>query len=529
MMRHTARAALALAACVAFGPVATFGQGPTLPDSSGGSPGGNQSMLGTSPGSGGGGFDSSPGNQQGTLGGRPGASTSRAPSSITTPVGTNAGMSTGRVIQAPASLANADIPVMGSLEFPNITDDPGPIDGMTLEAAIERLVRENIYLRAVSFELPMAEADILTASLRANPVFYADAQLVPYGAYSRARPGGQTQYDVNISYPLDVSFKRKARIVSSSRAKQVLEQQYRDAVRLQIDNLYTVYVDVLAARATLRFSNASVEGLDTFLVPMERKLAVGAEIKSEVLKVRLQKRLADLTRKDAEASLLKAKRSLATLLNISPDQAQRLDLNSPLRDLAPEAAAEEVLLQIAVQARPDLIANRLGLARAEADVKLALANRFQDVYVLYQPYTLQDNTPSGLKSPSSWALGVTVPIPIYNRNQGQIMRSRLNVGQTRTQIDQAMRQVITDVQSADREYRITREAAEQFDRELKPYAEEILDTARAKYKLESENKLQFLTARNDYVAVVKQYLDVLVRHRRAMLDLNTAVGQRILP
>lgn len=486
-------------------------------------------MLGTSPGTGAGSFDNSPGAQQGTLGGRAGAGASRAPSSITMPMGTNAGTSAGRAIQAPTSVANADIPIMGSLDFPNITDDPGPIDGMTLDAAIERLVRENLYLRAVGFELPMAEADILTSSLRANPVFYADTQLVPYGAYSRARPGGQTQYDVNISYPLDISFKRKARIVSSSRAKQVFEQQYRDAVRLQIDNLYTVYVDVLAARATLRFSKASVDGLDKLLVPMFEKEKQGAEIRTEVLKVRLQKVLADLGRKDAEASLLKAKRSLATLLNMTPEQAVGLDLNSPLSDVAPEAPAEEVLLQIALQARPDLIANRLGLARAEADVKLALANRFQDIYVLYQPYTLQDNTPNGLKSPSSWALGVTVPIPIYNRNQGQIMRSRLNVGQTRTQIDQATRQVVTDVQQAEREYRITRQAAQQFDTELKPWAEEILGTSRTRYKEQSENLLQFLTARADYVAVVKQYLDVLVRHRRAMLDLNTAVGQRLLP
>lgn len=530
MMQYTARMALALVACSALGATAAFAQGPTLPDLPGaGAPGGSHSMLGTAPGSGGGSFENSPGNQQGSLGGRAGTGASRAPSSISTPVGTGPPTRTGRAIQAPAPLANADIPVMGSLDFPNVTDDPGPIDGMTLDAAIERLVRENLYLRAVAFELPMGEADIVTASLRANPVFYADSQLVPYGSYSRARPGGQTQYDVNISYPLDVSFKRRARIVSSSRARQVLEQQYRDAVRLQIDNLYTVYVDVLAARATLRFSDASVEGLDKFLIPMTKRFTEGDVIRSEVRKVELQKALADMSRKDAEASLLKAKRSLATLLNITPDQARTLDLNCPLRDLAPEAPDEDVLLQIAVQARPDLAANRLGLLRAEADVKLALANRFQDIYVLYQPYTLQDNSPNGLKSPTSWALGVTVPIPIYNRNQGQIMRSRLNVGQTRTQIDQAMKQVITDVLSAEREYRITRQAAARFEADLKPWAEEILGSARKRYDAQSENLLQFLTARNDYVAVVRQYLDVLIRHRRAMLDLNTAVGQRLLP
>ena len=84
-------------------------------------------------------------------------------------------------------------------------DDDGPPDGLTLDQAIERMIRENLDLRGKFYEIPQAQADILTAGLRANPVFYADAQLVPYGRYTRDRPGGQTQYDVNISYPLDVS------------------------------------------------------------------------------------------------------------------------------------------------------------------------------------------------------------------------------------------------------------------------------------------------------------------------------------
>ena len=50
-----------------------------------------------------------------------------------------------------------------------------------------------------------------------------------------------------------------------------------------------------------------------------------------------------------------------------------------------------------LSSRPDLNANRLGLTRAHADVKLARANRFSDVYLLYQPYTLQNNSPFGLK------------------------------------------------------------------------------------------------------------------------------------
>jgi cobalt-zinc-cadmium efflux system outer membrane protein len=204
-------------------------------------------------------------------------------------------------------------------------------------------------------------------------------------------------------------------------------------------------------------------------------------------------------------------------------------LRSPIVDMAPPAPSGDALLSIAMESRPDLIGYRLGIERAEADVRLALANRYQDIYVLYQPYTLQDNQPNGLKSATSWALGLTMPIPLYNRNQGNIQRARLNVGQTQTQLAGQLRQVISDVQQAQIEYEVSKRSADRFETMIRPYTEKILVTAEQRYTLGQENVFTYLSAVSDYSSVVKQYLDVLVRHRRAMLDLNTAVGRRILP
>ncbi len=421
------------------------------------------------------------------------------------------------------------MPVYGTLDFPNVTDDEGPANGMTLDDAINALVRDNLYLKGLAYEIPQAEADIITASLRNNPVFYADGQLIPYGRYTRQRPGGQTQYDVNISYPLDLNNKRKYRIDSATKAKRTIEEQFKDAVRLQIDNLYTVYVDLLNARATLRYAEASVEGLERILVPIRTKYKEGAINKAELLRVENQKILADLGRSDAAESVRKAKRNLANILAIPYDQADSIEANGTLKDRAPLAPEEEELIQLAMETRPDLMAFRVGLDRANADVRLQYANRFTDVYILAQPYTFQDNTPNGLKSPTSWALGVTVPIPIYNRNQGNIRRAKENVIQTKVQYDGQIRQTITDIQTANREYRITRQIIEKFERDIAPTAREILQIEDKRFKSGEVSLPIFLAARSDYVAVVKQYLDSLVRHRRAMLDLNTAVGRRILP
>src|SRR5262249_13592363 len=150
-------------------------------------------------------------------------------------------------------------------------------------------------------EIPMAQADVLTASLRANPIFYADTQLQPYGHYTRSNPGGPQQYDVNITYPLDVSHKRQARTRVAEKAMRVTEAQLQDACRLQIDNLYTVYVDVVAAEETLRYSRTNLDGITRMLnlrLELDRARQVPeAEVdvlRSQVGQSRLQVRAAEL-------------------------------------------------------------------------------------------------------------------------------------------------------------------------------------------------------------------------------------------
>ena len=64
-----------------------------------------------------------------------------------------------------------------------------------------------------------------------------------------------------------------------------------------------------------------------------------------------------------------------------------------------------------------------------------MANRYQDAYLLYQPYTFQNNAPFGKQSATSWALGMTFPLPLYNRNQGNIERAKLNVTQSQIELE----------------------------------------------------------------------------------------------
>lgn len=527
MNRFIAPWSLALVlACSLLTPHKSMAQGPALPGEDELAPIGAASSLGSSPGAGGRTLNS-PGTNDQMLGGRIGPSVPRVPSSATMPGGAPTLPSQGLMTPIPA-LEPAEVPQYGLLKLPR-EEDEGPPGGLTLDQAIDRMVRANLDLRGKFYEIPQAEADILTASLRANPLIYADSQLIPYGQYSRTRPGGPLQYDLNITYPLDVTGKRLARTDVATRAKRVLQAQYQDAVRMQINNLYTLWVDVLNARENLRAANTAVVGLEELAAKVEIRLRENAIMLAEANSARIQVESARIAVTDFELAERKAYQNLAVILNLPPVEASSLQIRGTIRNKAGNPPPTEQLIGLALAARPDVIAYRLGVQRATADVRLAKANRLSDVYLLYQPYTFQNNTPFGTKSSTSWAIGVTAPLPIYNRNQGNIQRAHLNVAQTQTELANLERTVATEVQQAASEYTVSRQAVDRILAGLMPKAEQSLSLYRLQYEKGQRDPLIYLSDINSYNDVVRQALGALIRHRRAMLNLNTAVGRRILP
>jgi cobalt-zinc-cadmium efflux system outer membrane protein len=510
-----------------FGARDAWAQAPTIPQQHE-PPGSMASSLGAAPGAGAVPFGNAPGAGGEVLQIRPGPGAGRVPSTITEP-----GAAVGQPAQprlAPlATLPPNTLPVYGQLSPAMIAEDEGAPGGITLDQAIERLMRQNLDLISRSYEIPQAQADVLTASLRANPLLYADSQLVPYGSFSRARPGGPTQYDLNISYPIDWSHKRAARTEVACRAKKVLEAQFQNAVRQQIDNLYTAYVNVVAARLMLKYAQASVRYHDDMLRIARELLKRSMRYASDLDRIQVQADSARLLLADAEGNLRNARRVLAVLLSIPTSQLDAIELRGAVKDRAPPPPDLAALIQMALAQRPDVVSYRLGLARAQADVKLARANRFQDVYMLAQPFTFQNNAPFGAKSAVSWAMGVTVPLPVYNRNQGNIERARLNLAQTQVEQAALERQVVSEVEAAAQEYTLSLSYANRYERELIPVSARMVSRTEQLWRGGEVTIVEYLNALREHNDLLRQYLDTLVRHRRSMLHLNTAVGQRILP
>ncbi|MFM7207537.1 MAG: TolC family protein [Planctomycetaceae bacterium] len=410
-----------------------------------------------------------------------------------------------------------------------IIDDAGPADGITLDGAIERMMQANLDIRALRHELTQADADILTAGLRTNPLVYMDTQFIPYGTFNNARPGGPTQYDVNVTMPLDVSQKRQARTVVARMARSTLEAQFQDVARRQIDNVYRAFVTLQAARIDRLAAAATVRRQEARLAELERATDRDAEqVEDAMVHLDLALERSRMALGDAVEAFDDAREGLGVLLSLPRAEAARLEPAGGLRVAADPPPLDE-LESLALKCRPDLRAARLGVGRAGAELSLQRANRVDDVYLFYDPITIQDNSPFGAPSAASWAMGLTFALPIFNRNQGNIARAESNIGQSKLELSSLERRVLSEVRLAEREFLRSREAITQIERSILPRATTLVARRGQQFAAGQISADDLEGAVDDAAEVSQSHRDAVVRHRRAVLELNTAVGLRILP
>lgn len=393
---------------------------------------------------------------------------------------------------------------------------------ITLDRAIELALANNPNLKATRTQVDQSRASEITAGLRPNPVLSGDSQFLPIfnpSQFTSDTLNTLAQFDVGVGYLFERGGKRQWRLRAARDATVVTESQVADAERALKFNVAQQFINALLAKSNLAFAEQGLNSFQQTVNISQERYRAGDISESDLLKIKLQ--MLQFQTDVASARVAKAQALVGLRQLLGYDSVPRdYDVAGDL-SYAPLTLTLTDLEARALQERPDVRAARQGITAAQSQVGLARANGKQDFNV-----NLNFSHVSATSS-TSWFFNI--PLPVFDRNQGEIKRTLFAEDQARFASTSAEQGAIADVRNA-------YEAAVSNDDIVKLYtsgylkqAEDSRDISNYAYKGGAATLLDLLDAERSYRATQLAYRQALAAYMLSVEQLRQAVGTRSLP
>jgi cobalt-zinc-cadmium efflux system outer membrane protein len=282
-------------------------------------------------------------------------------------------------------------------------------------------------------------------------------------------------------------------------------------------------VDVVQAKANLALARDNLKTFEDLVRINDRRVQAGAIPATELKRSRVFMLQFQSGAKRSELELAGARTRLKVLLGRGPDRPDP-DLKDEL-GVVPSARTVEFssLHRTALEHRPDLRAVLLGEVRAEADLRLQVANGVVD---LAAGAEYRWNA----EEPSERLVGffLTVPLPLFNQNAGEIARARAQREVSFRQAEALRAEVYGDVRTAVEEFVSARELVRSIEGELLRTAREVRDSENQRYQSGATSFLEFLDAQRAFNDARQSLNDAQATYRRAVIHLHAAVGTEVI-
>jgi len=417
--------------------------------------------------------------------------------------------------RAVVAAALACIPISAAVAQSN-----GPAT-VTLDQAIQMAVQHNHNMLALVTTVQQAEAEETTANLRPNPSLFADWEYLPlnHSSQNTAYLHDSTEGDLGLSYLLERGKKRQHRLQAAKDVTAQTRSQVADAERGLTFNVASLFVNAQLAESALELAEKDLKSFQQTVDLSELRYNKGAISEDDYLKIKLQLLQFETDEQQAELAKLQALSDLRQLLgyeSVPPDY----DVAGPF-DYQPLKGNLEDFQLKALQNRPDLRAAQQGVTAAKSQYELQRAIGKQDV-------TVQGNYShvNGINAASFYG---SIPLPIFNRNQGEIARSRSAITQAQEQEKATNGQALTDVRDAYEGLRVSDKVVQLYQSGYLDVAQKDRDIAEYAYQRGAVSLLDFLDAERNYRATQLAYRQAIASHLLALEQLRQAVGTRALP
>jgi cobalt-zinc-cadmium efflux system outer membrane protein len=391
---------------------------------------------------------------------------------------------------------------------------------LTWEAAKQELQATNPNLRAGRIGIQESRAEETTAFLRPNPSLTVSIDQInpftgnPYRPFTDALPLAE------VDYLHERRHKRELRLESAKQSTEIAVSQVADQERDLLFDLRVAFVQVLQHKAVLAVTRDNLGYYDRVLEVSRDRFKAGDIAQVDLDRLELQRVQFESDVETASVNLRTAKIQLRALLN-DRTPVDQLDVTGAFEYSEVLTPIEE-FRQTAFDNRPDLRAASQAVIRARTDYRLAVANGSTDPV-----FSLDFARDPPI--PVFFGFGISIPLRIFDRNQGEKARTQLEIGRNERLVEAAQAQVVSDVDSAYAALQSALILLRPYKTRYLQQAARVRETISFSYQHGGASLLDFLQAQADYRGIQLSYLNLVASFLNAGNQLNLAVGREVIP
>jgi len=395
----------------------------------------------------------------------------------------------------------------------------------TWEQIKAKFEANNAALQADESNVQEMKAEEITADLRPNPQFTLaqdGSQIAPENGVWQPLRG--TYLVPTVSYLHERDHKRELRLKSAEQGTQIAASQHSDLQRNLLFDLRSQFVQVLEARALADMSRQELAFYDRIIAISQDRFRAGALSQIDLDRIELQRVQYESDLQTAEVNLRTAKIQLLQLLN-DRTPVDQFDIQGPF-DFSDQLQPLAFFRQTAQANRPDLQAALDTVLQAGTNHKLAVANGSTDpTFSGWYTYNSSNNNPNAF---NTLGFSVSVPLRIFDRNQGEKLRTAIDIQRDQQLEDAARAQVFSDVDSAYAQVNSNLILLRPYKKQYLAQALHVRDTVTYAWQHGGASLMDFLNAQSDYRSVEMAYVQLVGAYLTAAAQLNMAVGREVI-
>ena len=395
----------------------------------------------------------------------------------------------------------------------------------TWDQVKEHFELSNTTLMANKLNIDELKAEEITAHLRPNPDFTLSAdgtQIAPsHGVW---QPFAGTFVSPAVSHLFERRNKRNLRYQAAQQGTAIGAAQASDSERTLLFNLRNAFVGVLQAKAVLELAQNNLEYYDKILKVSRDRFDAGDIARIDLDRLELQRLQYESDLQNAIVNLRTTKINLVALL----DDRRPIDSFDVVGtfDFSEDMMPLDDYRQDALNSRPDLRAAVLSVQQSETNYKLAEANGSTDPTIsLWFTHNGSFNNPDAL---NTLGASVNIPLRIFDKNQGEKLRTRLDIQRNEKLRQGTETQVYSDVDSAYATLVANINLLKPYKRQYLKQAVHVRDTVQFSYQHGGASLLDFLNAESDYRNVELSYVNLVGAYLIAAAQMNQAVGREVI-